>query len=99
MAYHASLHHQSLNSPHYPHKPLPADSCCGPSCAGCCAKPLYCLEPNCCSPVGACPCFCTGSTATSSLALVASWLALPLLVSAMVLPDLFVYERRAGGTS
>ena len=68
-----------------------ADSCCGPDCAGCCAKPACCLEPaGCCSRVGACPCFCTGSTAAFSVALCAIWLAFPALIIAMSLPDLFI---------
>ena len=48
-----------------------------------------CVEPACCSRVGACPCFCTGYTAAFSLGLAAIWLALPMLVTAMVVTDLF----------
>ena len=86
-----SMHYQPLN--YYPQPPTASDTCCGPSCAGfCCAKPACCLEPNFCSHVGACPCFCTGSSTAFSLALSAIWVALPLLVVAMSLPDLFVFD-------
>ena len=46
-------------------------------------------SPNCCSRVGACPCFCTGSATVFSLALTAFWAALAMLITAMSLTDLF----------
>ena len=87
-----SMHYQPLN--YYPQPPTAtADSCCGPACAGfCCAKPACCLEPACCSRVGACPCFCTGSSTAFSLALSAIWTAFLLLIFAISLPDLFVFD-------
>ena len=84
-----------MTTPYQPlHYPQPInsvadESCCGPECAGCCAKPGCCLEPACCSRVGACPCFCTGSTAAFSFALCALWMALPMLIVSMTLPDFF----------
>ena len=48
-----------------------------------------CVEPACCSRVGTCPCFCTGSTVAFSMALSAVWLALPMLITAAAVTDLF----------
>ena len=76
-----------------------ADSCCGPNCGGCPARPGCCIEPNCCSRVGACPCFCTGSTATFSVALMALWIALPLLITCMSMVDLFEMDVYRTGSS
>ena len=94
----------NMTTPYQPlHYPQPVttaadESCCGPECAGCCAKPGCCLEPACCSRVGACPCFCTGSTAAFSFALCALWMALPMLIVSMTLPDFFEVQWDWGGS-
>ena len=89
--------YQQLPHPQFAPYPVSApsssyESCCPGcgECGGCCAKPAYCLEPaGCCTRAGACPCFCTGSTAAFSVALCAIWLALPMLITAMAVTDMF----------
>ena len=90
-----SMLYQPLN--YYAQPPTATDTCCGPACAGwCCAKPHYCVEPGCCSRVGACPCFCTDSATAFSLALCTIWIALPLLILSQALPDVFTYDYTYG---
>jgi hypothetical protein len=55
----------------------------------CCQCSQCCAPPNCCSRVGSCPCFCSGPVAGFSIALVHLWLALPVLVTAIAIPDFF----------
>ena len=84
---------RQLAVPHVALYPAPA-SAPSSSSQACCP---CCVEPNCCSRVGACPCFCTGYTAAFSLGLCAMWLALPMLICAMTIVDLFEVQSYDGG--
>jgi hypothetical protein len=66
--------------PSTPPADVAPDNC---QCSECC------LTPNCCSPQGRCPCFCTRHVACFSVALFSLWLAVPVLIAAIAIPFFF----------
>ena len=78
--------YQQLPTPHVAAYQVAAPSSSSSGCCPCC------VEPGCCSRVGACPCFCTGYTAGFGLSLSFMWLAIPMLACAVAIPDLFDVE-------
>ena len=65
---------------------------CDPSCVECCAACPGCSPGGCCSSSGCSPTRCSGWVGAWSVSLAMQWLAFTLLLSAIIVPEWFVYS-------